>query len=1219
MQLTASSVNVQAMTGKPFYCERLLIKTLLMMKMLAILLLAAALQVSAKTNAQTVTYTAKSQSLQKVLREIEQQTGFAIFYSLEDLKDAKKVSVDLKAVDMKLALTKILEGQRLRYEFKGNTIVISLDPSQPVTKEKQAEKSPPVSGVVQGTDGALLAGATISIKGKDISTTTDEQGRFSLPVEADDVLIISFVGYESKEIRAGRSASLTITLGRKNANLDTAILVMNTGYQSISKERSTGSFAKPDMNIVRNRTGNPNILQRLEGLVPGLTINNAPSAKNNPLLVRGLTTIGASNNVGPALTNRNPLYVVDGIPMDDVSTINPQDVADITLLRDATAASIWGSRAANGVIVITTKKGFISSKPKIQYDAYVNFQGKPDLNYIPTLNSQQYIRAAEDVFDDITYPWGTVSDWQNYRFGVPPHERIQYAQKAGMITQEQARKSLDSLGAINNKQQIKDLWYRPAMLMNHTLAVTGGQKNYTYYVSGAFTDIKSNRPGEKNNIYKLNGRQDLKIGERISLYLITDLSNTITSAKRTIEIDNRFIPYQLFRSADGKNLSMPYMQHLSDETLLDYQQRSRISLNYNPLDEFNYGTTKNNALLARNVIGATVKLLKGLRFEGSYSYVHGSDRGEVYYDLKSYPVRTEIVQFTTAPAPNSNPVYSLPVNGGTFTVNERFRKNWIIRNQLVYDRSWNAMEHAITALVGQESQEQLTTLNSSKVRGYNPLLQTYGPVDYATLGSEGLTDPVWANNSYNSILSNDAFSQQETRMRFTSYYANAAYTYLNKYTLNASARLDKSNLFGFSKSAQSQPVYAIGGKWRMGAEDFMNGIRWLRQLDLRLTYGITGNAPVPGTASSDDVIAVQPTPFFPGGTGAYISTASNPHLSWESTRNINLGIDFSWNDFLSGSIDLYSKKTSNLIGILPTNGFTGYSYIIGNVGTLENKGIELSLLSTNIRRRNFSWTTMLNISCNKNELTHFNTIAPVTTGSALIVQPYVQGYAAFAVFAYRYAGLDNLGDPQIILADGKTTKAPKATKPEDLRFMGTYQPVWSGGLSNSFSYKNWGLSVNTVFNLGHVMRRDVNQFYTGRLSQYLAGDFTTGNINVHPEFEQRWKDPNDESHTNIPAFVSNTSLSAARRDISYYTNADINVVSASYFKMRDATLSYTLPSSLLQPGGIDAIILRAQVSNIMIWKANRFNIDPEFHDAPEALRSLISNQGTISFGLNVKF
>lgn len=1217
MHLTASSDCTQVLTGKPFFIERFLPKTILIMKMLAILLLAAALQVSAESNAQTVTYSARSQSLQKVLAAIEQQTGYAVFYSLEDLKDARKVSVELKAMDMRLALDKILEGQPLRYEIKGNTIVISLSPVQPVNTEKSGEKTPPVSGVVRSAEGTPLSGATISIKGKNVSTSTDEQGRFSLAAEPGDRLIISFVGYETKEIKAGNSTTITITLARRESNLDTAILIVNTGYQTVSKERSTGSFGKPDMSILRNRTGSSNVLQRLEGLVPGLTVNNAPSAKANPLLVRGLSTIGTSINDGSLLTNRTPLYVVDGIPMDDVSTINPQDVADITLLRDATAASIWGSRAANGVIVIVTKRGTINSKTKIQYDSYVNLQGKPDFNYIPTLNSRQYIKAAEDVFDDVTNPWGSVSDWPTYRIGVPPHERIQYAQKAGLITPEQARKSLDSLGSINNKQQIKELWYRPAMLMNHTLSVTGGQKNYSFYVSGAFTDIKSNRPGEKNNSYKLNARQDLRIGERVSLYLITDLSNTVTSAKRNIDIDNRFIPYQLFRSADGRNVSMPYTQFLSDETLLDYQQRSRISLNYNPLDEYNFGSTKGNAFLARNVIGTSIKLFKGLRFEGTYSYVHGSDRSELYDDQKSYPVRTEVVQFTTAPTPNSNPVYALPVNGGTFTVEQRNQKNWIIRNQLVYDRDWNSMDHALTVLLGQEAQEQLSIYNSSKVRGYNTLLQTYAPVDYATLGSIGLSDPVWANNSFNSVLSNDVFGQAETRMRFTSYYANAGYTYVSKYSLNASVRLDKSNLFGLNKAAQSQPVYAIGGKWRMGNEDFMKGISWLRQLDVRLTYGITGNAPVPGTASSYDVIGVGPSPFFPGGIGAYINTASNPNLSWESTKNLNLGFDFRWNDFLSGSIDLYSKKTSNLIGVMPTNGFTGYSAIIGNVGTMENKGIELSLSSTNIATKNFIWTTLLNLSYNKNELTHFNTISPVTTGSGLIAQPYVQGYAAFAVFAYRFAGLDNMGDPKIMLADGKTTKAPKSSKPEDLQFMGTYQPVWNGGLSNNFRYRNWGLNINTIFNLGHVMRRDVNQFYTGRLTQAIAGDFMSGNI--HADFDQRWKNPNDELSTNIPSFVSNASLSAARRDISYYTMADINVVSASYIKMRDVTLSYTLPAALLQLRGIDAVTLRAQVSNIMLWKANHFGIDPEFHDAPAGVRSLLSSQGTISFGLNVKF
>ncbi len=1200
------------------------IQFLRIMKILIVLMIAFLTQVSAATFAQKITLHEKNASLLSVFEKINKQCGFNFLVDIELLNTATPINIAVKNEDVQVVLAKIFANQPLSYSVQDKAVLVSRKQSSYLDKARELMlnliKNIDLKGRILDEKAKPLYGASVSVQGGNRVVTTNDKGEFTLTnVDENAVIQVSFVGYKNRYIAANKiKSNPDIYLEIDAAELDEVQVMVNTGYQTLSKERSAGSFAKPDIDILRNRSGSTNILQRLDGLVPGLTVNNAPSASDNPLLVRGLSTLGFSKTGGRLLTNRNPLYVVDGIPLDDVSMVNPQDVDDITVLRDATAASIWGARASNGVIIIATKKGVAGDKVKIQYDSYVNLQGRPDFSYIPTLNSKEFIQAAEEVFDPVVYPWAAVSSYPTYYYGVPPHERILYNRYRNLISGTQARSSLDSLAGLNNTSQIKDLWYRPAMLMNHTLSVSGGSDKYTFYVSGAFTDIKSNRPGEANRVFKINGRQDFRFGERVKLSLITDLSNNVSSSKQTIDVDNRFLPYQLFKDHTGRNLSMPYMQQLSDETRIDYQNLARISLDYNPLDEYNYNTTSKNDIFSRNILSLGVKVIKGLRFEGTYSYMRGANRAEVYNDLKSYGVRSELVHFTVAPNTATTPVYYLPSNGGTYAVDHLSQKNWTVRNQLVYDLEWNNSEHQLTLLAGQEAQEQFTMINGSKVRGYNTLLQTYGPVDYATLGNAGLDDPVWANGSSNSILSDDSFRQEQLQTRFTSYYSNVGYTYSKRYSLNASIRFDRSNLFGLDKAAQNRPVYSIGGKWELGAEEFMKGADWLDQLALRATYGITGNSPSPGTAASYDVIGVQPSPFFPGGTGAFINTASNPHLSWERTSNINLGLDFSMlNNRLQGSIDLYRKNTDNLIGSMPTNGFTGYSTIVGNVGDMQNKGVELSLRSLNIQQDDFSWSTALNISYNKNQVTKFNPFTAITTGSGLINQNFVEGYPAFAVFAYQYVGLDNLGDPLVRLADGSVTKTPKITKPQDLKYMGTYQPVWNGGLSNVFKYKAWALSVNTVFNFGNVMRRDVNQFYTDRLTQKPMADFTSGNVNS--EFTRRWRVAGDEATTNIPSYLSNASLSQARRDVTYYTLADANVVSAAYLKMRDATLSYQLNAAFLKKIAVEQVTLRAQVSNVMLWKANKYGIDPEYHYAPTGARELLSNQGTLSFGLNVRF
>lgn len=1186
-------------------------KIMLIMRLTTVILMAFLMQVSAAGLAQKISLNESNTSLTKVFDKIRIQSGVDFVTSKEQLKGAKPVSINVTGMELKEVLERIFKDQPLEFEIQDKMVVVRRKEPSFLDNLVARFSSIDIRGKIIGENDQVLAGATVKVKETGKSVSTNEKGEFYLQnVDERATIVFSYLGYVSKEKKAAKEMGL-IKLVMGSSDLEQVNVTINTGYQTLSKERSAGSFAKPEMSILENRTGSMNILQRLDGLITGLTINNAPSSSQNPFLIRGLSTVGVQSMESPGYigTSRNPLYVVDGIPIDDVSTINPQDVADVTVLKDATAASIWGARASNGVIVITTKRGVKGEKLRVNYDAFINFQGRPDLGYLKTLNSQQFIQAATETFDPVIYPWGLANAYISGGAGIAPHEMIQYNLSRGLVTAAQAKTSLDSLSGIDNRQQIKDLWYRNASLMNHTVSIAAGSNNYSVYGSGSYTNTISSRPGERNNAYKINLRQDFFIGKYIQMNLITDLNTNIANTKRNIEINNNFYPYQLFKDGAGHSISIPYVGYLSEEVRADFQDRSGINLDYNPLDEFNYGYTKSNNLLSRNILGLNVKLWDGLRFEGTYGYIKGNGKTENYDDTQSYLVRSELVQFTVAPTTGSTPVYYLPNNGGRYSADHTNQQNWTIRNQLSYNKSWNEDVHQLSLLVGQEAQERLLTSTGTTVRGYNELLQTFGSVDYLTLGSNGVDDPVMPNSYFSSTLANDSFNTREQLSRFTSYYSNLAYTYNRKYAINASFRMDKSNLFGLDKSAQNRPVWSVGGKWI--ASD---------HLSLRATYGITGNSPDPGTASSFDILAAQQSGFLPGRKGVYIATASNPKLTWESTRNINLGIDFRLlRNRINGTVDLYKKKTSDLLGVLPTNTFTGYSSIIGNLGDLENKGIELSLNTLNIQKGSLKWNTIFNIAYNKNEITKLNPASPVTTPQGRINQQFVEGFPAFAVFAYKFAGLDQLGDPQIQLADGSITKTPNVGKIEDAHFQGTYQPVWSGGMANVLNYKSFTLSANAIFNLGHVMRKDVNTVYTERIthSSIRYNAFTTGNL--HADFASRWKQVGDELKTNVPSYLSNSSLSYTRREVNYYTYSDINVVSASYVKLRDITLAYSLPALFSKKLQAEQVTFRLQLSNLMLWKANKDDIDPEYMDAISGTRSMLSNQGTVAFGLNVRF
>jgi hypothetical protein len=306
-----------------------------------------------------------------------------------------------------------------------------------------------------------------------------------------------------------------------------------------------------------------------------------------------------------------------------------------------------------------------------------------------------------------------------------------------------------------------------------------------------------------------------------------------------------------------------------------------------------------------------------------------------------------------------------------------------------------------------------------------------------------------------------------------------------------------------------------------------------------------------------------------------------------------------------GSIDFYVKKTTDLIGPLMTVPLTGYATVIGNYGDLENKGIEFSLNSININQQNFGWTTVLNVAYNKNKITRMATASAITTGTDMINSTFAEGKPAYALFEFLYGGLNASGDPQIIQADGKLLSEKNGSKPEDVHLAGTSQPIWTGGLFNTFSYKGFQLGVNISFNLGHVLFRDFNRVWSEPLYQN----------NIQPEFVNRWKVPGDENKTNIPRYAYNSSIANARNDF-YYEYSNLNSFNASYAKIREITLSYSLARGFIQRMGAEGLTFRAQVSNLMLWKKNNLGIDPEFQ-SHDGYRYIRTGQGTITVGAHL--
>lgn len=1172
--------------------------------------------VNAHAFAQKVTFNLKNKKIADALKEITIKTGINFFYNTTVFDDKRTISFNASNSEV-LDVVNRLIGSNYRAVFVDQN-VIAIEAVVPA-KTAESVQEIKIEGIVSDAKGNPLPGVIVSIKDDVVGVLTDAKGHYELNVRKGNTIIFSFLGYKKQEITIkDNKPTINIVLEESQMELE-SVKVVNTGYQTLSKARNAGAFSKADMKIVESRSYSMNILQRLDGIVAGLTVNNNRNASSNPFLVRGLTTIGTFDQFGNPSggTNRNPLYVVDGIPIDNLSSINPQDVQNVTVLKDATASSIWGARAANGVIVLTTKKGKKGSKLSIEYDAFSNFQGRPDLGYSRYLNSPDFIQAARETFFPDQYTWEQATAYRYGGSGVAPHLRILYDQSRGLISQAEADSRLASLGGIDNRSQISNLFYRSAVLSNHSLSLSGGTDNYSFYTSATYTDNQNTTPGDEDKLYKLNARQDLRINNFISAYAITDFSKTKVSSKRNLLVDYGFLPYQLFRDKDGKNLSMPYMTNLSDEVRTDFEARSGISLDYNPLDEFNRGSIKTDGFMSRIIAGINVDIISGLKFTGTYGYTAGNNKTSSFDSQDSYTVRKELVEFTVADNPGDTPVYYLPSNGGRYSEANASQRNYTLRNQLEFDKGWNEDKHHINILVGQEAQENSVQSTTTLVRGYDPLLQTYSYINYENLVNNGIDNPVMPNSGSISFLGIDQprdFVQTDILSRFTSYFSNASYTLNNKYSLNGSIRKDQSNLFALDKSSQNKPVWSVGGKWQISGESFLYDSSIISNLALRASYGVTGNAPSPGTAASYDILSPQLEYTYVGNVPPLtIKTPGNKKLTWESTKNINLGLDFTLlGNRIDGSIDFYRKNTENMIGQLPLNILSGYVSAVGNFGSMENKGVELTLKTLNIETKDFSWTTQFVMSYNKNKITDLELPSIINTGDQKVDMSYMKGYPAYAVFAYNYQGLDANGDPQIKLADGTITTTPNITTADDIVYKGTLAPKWNGGLTNVFTYKGLTLSGTVVYNLGHVMRKDVNTFYSGPL---LQGEMGFRRANLHSDFAQRWRNPGDELITDIPRYVPQASVDGDDRNTNYYTLGSGNILDASYIKFRDITLAYSLPKALLEKVYISALSLRLSLSNVMLWKANKEGIDPEFQ--ADQVRYPKTGQNAVALGLHL--
>lgn len=1038
----------------------------------------------------------------------------------------------------------------------------------------------PVSGqVTDAGDRNSLPGVNVILKGSTLGTVTDGKGKFSLALPNREVtLVFSFIGYCSREFTVGPSQSeLRISLEEENLDLE-EVTVVSTGFQELPLERTTGSFVGISQELVDRRV-TPNIIDRLEDITPGLIFNRdisgAESGEN--ISIRGTSTLISSNQ---------PLIVVDNLAYDGpLSSINPNDVKTMTVLKDAAAASIWGARAGNGVIVITTKSGSFNQAVRVNLTANLTVAEKSDPYYFPRMNMNSLVDKQLELYAN-NYYQGQLTNIRNPV--VPPLAEAMYAFDQGKITQQELDAEIARLRRSDVRGDIDDYLRRVPIRQQYAINVSGGSAFHNYQVSAGWDTNQAAEVAADNNRLTLSTRQNWKfLKERVNIstgaYWVQ--SNTFNAMPETANL----FPYD--RLADDKGTPLAVYRDYSVRFKESYRDLLVLDWDYVPLEELGMSPSRSQSNDLRLFTELEFKIAEGFSFSANYQYWSNTGRQEKLNPLESYFVRDLINSLTESDGAGGW-ISHVPTGG---VLNQEFENSYShnLRGHLNYEKEWNGV-HRINALAGGEIKNLDSEMTGRRVYGYLDENGTSLPVDY--LGRW----PHLATKRLTSIPYVDEFGGRTSR--FVSLFANLGYSYRSRYLFTGSIRKDASNLFGVNTNQKAVPLGSAGLGWILSEESFLKNSAF-DFLKLRLTYGFNGNTNPNASAlttaysysGAQNLITRLP---FLG-----ILTPPNPELRWERVKIANAGVDFelkrSW---LSGTLEYYDKKGLDLLGNIPLYPSSGFSQATLNYASTRTRGWDLSLNSINTRGQ-LKWETSFFLSLLKEEVVEIEnqpTATQLISYTPSLPTPAV-GRPLFSIYSFPFAGLDPGDGSPLGLVDGEPSKDYgeifRVATPENILFHGSGRPTRFGALRNSLSFKGWSLSANISYRMGYYIRKPSVSF-----DEANRGSF------VHADYEMRWRKPGDELITTVPSDPGR--VDAAKTQ--FYLSSSAIVAKGDHIRLQDVRLSYQWPKLIGSKALVESLETYLYANNLgVIWKSAKEVRDPDF----------LNNQAitSLAFGFRASF
>jgi len=1181
-------------------------RTFMRMKLLVMLMLVSVFQLSANVSGQNaeVSMTLQDVSLVEFFSEVKNQTEYDFLYNHDLVMAKERVSVEVNQHNLKELFDEVLHARGLDYEVDDHVIIIS-ERVLPEQEMNQQQDKRQIKGTVVDDTKLPLPGVSVVVKGTTNGVSTDFDGNYSLeiPATGNVVLVYTFIGMEPQEITVTNQTTIDVVLTGSAEQL--AEVVVTTGYQKIDRKLFTGSataLKAEDAKVA----GVADVGRMLEGKVAGVSVQNVSGTFGAAPKIR---VRGASSIYG----DTKPLWVVDGVVLEDVVDISPDqlssgdpstlisssvaglnadDIENFQILKDASATALYGARAMNGVIVITTKKGR-TGKSSIRVTSEFTMKMKPSYGDYDIMNSQDQMEMFREMErkglldhagmmrskDGGVYykMYDLINSYENGSFGLAntPEARDNFLRRY-------ERTNTDWF----------DVLFKNSLQQNHSVSFSGGSETSKFYVSTSWLNDEGWTIADKVDRYTVNMRGDFDVTDKLTVGLQTKGSIRQQKTPGTFNRTNDVVNGNYSREFDINPFS--YALNTS-RTIAPYDENGNLEyvrMNYAP---FNILNEYKNNYINLDVLDLSIqsnidyKFNKYLNynFTGSLRYVKSSNEHIVKEGsnvVAAYNAGIDDPGISASnkylwrdiSQPNANPIGVLPY-GGFYNKENNTMQNFYFRNMLNYNRIFDEI-HSVNVMLGQEL--KYVDRQYDYFNGYGYQYNKGGVV---------FTDPNIIKSTNESGFS--YFGMEQFRDRFVAAFANAAYSYKGKYTMNGTVRVDGSNRLGQSKSSRYLPTWNLSGKWNAKEEAFLYDVEWLSNLSFRGTYGLTASM---GPANNASIVyrnTITTSPYESEKQNAmYSESLENSELTWEKQYETNIGFDMALFNRISISVDAYQRKGFDLIAYVKTSGIGGEGWKFANYADMTSKGIELSLGTKNIATDDFSWSSNLTFAYNKNEITKLKN-QPIIYDLVKAEGGALEGGPVRGLYSIPFAGLSERGMPQFYDEDGNITSTVyfQDNAISHLKYEGSIDPKITGGFSNAFTYKNWKLNVFCTYQFGNKIR-----LYPSFHASYSDMDAIT------KDMKNRWFVPGDENITNIPVIPSKRILDEYGYELestyNAYNYSDQRVAKGDFIRLKEVSLEYKVPNKFIEKLGLTNASVKAQGTNLfLLYSDSALNgQDPEF-------------------------